>query len=55
MSLSHDGSPGHTSSHLALLLYRVVMNGSGFVLFTLYCRTQRLARLAREMAKPGEG
>lgn len=33
----------------ALLLCRVVMNSSGFVLFTLFCRTQRLARLAREM------
>jgi hypothetical protein len=33
----------------ALLLCRMVMNSSGFVLFTLYCRTQRLARLAREM------
>ncbi|HDR2832877.1 TPA: hypothetical protein QCK25_004843 [Enterobacter mori] len=33
----------------ALLLCRVVMNSRGFVLFTLYCRTQRLARLAREI------
>ncbi|MBT1713243.1 hypothetical protein KK116_03060 [Enterobacter dykesii] len=33
----------------ALLFCRLVMNSSGFVLFTLYCRTQRLARLAREM------
>ncbi|MFA1017405.1 hypothetical protein AB8780_07075 [Enterobacter sp. SAT-E-asb] len=48
--LSHDGSlwPLVIAS-FALLLCRVVMNGSGFVLFTLYCRTQRLARLAREM------
>lgn len=33
----------------ALILCRLVMNGRGFVLFTLYCRTQRLARLARKM------
>ncbi|MFH7926817.1 hypothetical protein QCJ92_00004385 [Enterobacter roggenkampii] len=48
--LSHDGSlwPLVIAS-FALLLCRVVMNSSGFVLFTLYCRTQRLARLAREM------
>ncbi|CZU21569.1 hypothetical protein [Enterobacter cloacae] len=48
--LSHDGGlwPLVIAS-LALLLCRVVMNSSGFVLFTLYCRTQRLARLAREM------
>ena len=48
--LSHDGSLWpHVIASFALLLCRVVMNGSGFVLFTLYCRTQRLARLAREM------
>ncbi|MBE8905650.1 hypothetical protein [Enterobacter asburiae] len=48
--LSHDGGlwPLVIAS-FALLLCRVVMNSSGFVLFTLYCRTQRLARLAREM------
>lgn len=48
--LSHDGSlwPLVIAS-FALLLCRVVMNSSGFVLFTLYCRTQRLARSAREM------
>jgi hypothetical protein len=47
---SHDGSfwPLVIAS-FALLLCRVVMNSSGFVLFTLYCRTQRLARLAREI------
>ena len=33
----------------ALILCRLVMNGRGFVLFTLYCRTQRLTRLARKM------
>ena len=48
--LSHDGSLWpHVIASFALLLCRVVMNGSGFVLFTLYCRPQRLARLAREM------
>ena len=48
--LSHYGSLWpHVIASFALLLCRVVMNGSGFVLFTLYCRTQRLARLAREM------
>ena len=48
--LSHDGSLWpHVIASFALLLCRVVMNGSDFVLFTLYCRTQRLARLAREM------
>lgn len=48
--LSHDGSLWpHVIASFALLLCRVVMDGSGFVLFTLYCRTQRLARLAREM------
>lgn len=48
--LSHDGSLWpHVIASFALLLCRVVMNGSGFVLFTLYCRTQRLARLAQEM------
>lgn len=48
--LSHDGGlfPLVIAS-FALLLCRVVMNSSGFVLFTLYCRTQRLAILAREM------
>lgn len=48
--LSHDGGlwPLVIAS-FALLLCRVVMNSSSFVLFTLYCRTQRLARLAREM------
>ena len=48
--LSHDGDlwPLVIAS-FALLLCRVVMNSSGFVLFTLYCRTQRLARMAREM------
>ncbi|EHN8921445.1 hypothetical protein F6U03_001185 [Enterobacter asburiae] len=48
--LSHDGGlwPLVIAS-FALLFCRVVMNSSGFVLFTLYCRTQRLARLAREM------
>ncbi|WP_336213486.1 hypothetical protein [Enterobacter sp. P82] len=48
--LSHDGSLWPlVIAFSALLLCRVVMNSSGFVLFTLYCRTQRLARLAREM------
>ncbi|QGW87260.1 hypothetical protein EAAEB30_11350 [Enterobacter asburiae] len=48
--LSHDGGlwPLVIAS-FALLLCRVVMNSSGFVLFTLYCRTQRLARSARGM------
>lgn len=48
--LSYDGGlwPLVIAS-FALLLCRVVMNSSGFVLFTLYCRTQRLAILAREM------
>lgn len=47
---SHDGGlwPLVIASS-ALLLCRMVMNSRGFVLFTLYCRTQRLARLAREM------
>ncbi|MBF2788884.1 MULTISPECIES: hypothetical protein [Enterobacter] len=47
---SHDGGlwPLVIASS-ALLLCRMVMNRRGFVLFTLYCRTQRLARLAREM------
>lgn len=48
--LSHDGSLWPlVIAFSALLLCRVVMNSSGFVLFTLYCRTQRLARLEREM------
>lgn len=47
---SHDGSlwPLVVAS-FALILCRGVMNSSGFVLFTLYCRTQRLARVAREI------
>lgn len=47
---SHDGGlwPLVIASS-ALLLCRMVMNSRGFVVFTLYCRTQRLARLAREM------
>jgi hypothetical protein len=47
--LSHDGALATGLASSALLLCRVVMNSRGFVLFTLYCRTQRLARLAREM------
>ncbi|EMN1408134.1 hypothetical protein ROS59_000086 [Enterobacter cloacae] len=48
--LSHDGSLWPlVIAFFALLLCRMVMNSRGFVLFTLYCRTQRLARLAREM------
>jgi len=47
---SHDGSLWPLAiASFALLLCRVVMNSSGFVLFTLYCRTQRLARLAHEI------
>ena len=34
---------------LALYACRTVFNCRGFVLFTLYCRTQRLAALARKM------
>ncbi len=34
---------------LALYACRAVFNCRGFVLFTLYCRTQRLAALARKM------
>lgn len=47
---SHDGSlwPLVIASS-ALILCRRVMNSSGFVLFTLYCRTQRLASVAREI------
>ncbi|EMP9723841.1 hypothetical protein WJU70_000363 [Enterobacter cloacae] len=47
---SHSGNlwPLVTAS-FALILCRMVMNSSGFVLFTLYCRTQRLARVAREI------
>ncbi|MEG6182332.1 hypothetical protein UXP39_07630 [Enterobacter sichuanensis] len=47
---SHDGSlwPLVIAS-FALILCRRVMNSSGFVLFTLYCRTQRLASVAREI------
>ena len=33
----------------ALLGCRRVLNGAGFVLFTLYCRTQRIAKVAREI------
>lgn len=33
---------------LALLGCRMVLNSRGFVLFTLYCRTQRLVALARK-------
>ncbi|MDO2439373.1 hypothetical protein [Enterobacter nematophilus] len=48
--LSHDGSLWPlVIAFFALLFCRMVMNSRGFVLFTLYCRTQRLARLAREM------
>ncbi|MCM7587993.1 hypothetical protein M8S10_04065 [Enterobacter chuandaensis] len=48
--LSHDGSLWPLAiASFALLLCRMVMNSRGFVLFTLYCRTQRLARLARKM------
>ena len=48
--LSHDGGLWPlVIAPFALLFCRVVMNSRGFVLFTLYCRTQRLARLAREM------
>lgn len=47
---SHDGSLWPlVIACFALLLCRGVMNSSGFVLFTLYCRTQRLAILAREI------
>lgn len=47
---SHDRSLWPLAiASFALLLCRMVMNSRGFVLFTLYCRTQRLARLAREM------
>lgn len=47
---SHDGSlwPLVIAS-FALILCRRVMNSSGFALFTLYCRTQRLASVAREI------
>ncbi|MEZ7297165.1 hypothetical protein [Enterobacter cloacae] len=47
---SHDGSlwPLVIAS-FALILCRGVMNSSGFVLFTLFCRTQRLASVAREI------
>ncbi|KIF96864.1 hypothetical protein [Enterobacter cloacae] len=47
---SHSGNlwPLVTAS-FALILCRMVMNSNGFVLFTLYCRTQRLARVAREI------
>lgn len=34
---------------LALLGCRMVFNSRGFVLFAIYCRTQRLAALARKM------
>lgn len=34
---------------LALLGCRMVFNSRGFVLFVIYCRTQRLATLARKM------
>ncbi|WP_047626179.1 hypothetical protein [Enterobacter sp. ZOR0014] len=48
--LAHHGSSWPlVIAFFALVLCRVVMNGRGFVLFTLYCRTQRLARLARKM------
>ncbi|EHN8793337.1 hypothetical protein I4B01_002969 [Enterobacter kobei] len=48
--LAHQGSSWPlVIAFFALVLCRLVMNGRGFVLFTLYCRTQRLARLARKM------
>lgn len=48
--LAHHGSSWPlVIAFFALVLCRLVMNGKGFVLFTLYCRTQRLARLARKM------
>ncbi|KLW91988.1 hypothetical protein SP99_02208 [Enterobacter sp. BIDMC92] len=51
---SHDGSlwPLVIAS-FALILCRRVMNSSGFVLFTLYCRTQHLASVAREIRLKG--
>lgn len=33
----------------ALLACRRMLNGRGFVLFALYCRTQRIAKVAREV------
>lgn len=48
--LAHHGSSWPlVIAFFALVLCRLVMNGKGFVLFTLYCRTQRLDRLARKM------
>lgn len=46
--LAHHGSSWPlVIAFFALVLCRLVMNGRGFVLFTLYCRTQRLARKMR--------
>ncbi len=47
---SHDGSLWPlVTAFFALILCRRVMNSSGFALFTLYCRTRRLASVAREI------
>jgi hypothetical protein len=37
------------ASLLVMLACRHVLNGRGFILFVLYCRTQRMTTLSRRM------
>lgn len=39
---------------VALWVCRSIFNGRGFALFTLYCRTQRMAKIAREVRLSGQ-